>query len=194
MNRRKPRIDVAVVPIEHGQDAESAVLRKACRAAIASLPRPHQPVPAGRAAFAAGYLAGFARHQALKHGVDVERDAAEALRAALAAEAPEWLVAALRELAFLSRSAPGRTVLRAVDPLADAGYLIGHLEALCGTRKLFAMALELDGGTAAIEAYLTACDTAADRLQTHHPTAAIRLDPAERATLVSAFAQRARAG
>ena len=58
--------------------------------------------------------------------------------------------------------------------LADAGYLVGHLESLCGTRRL----LDTRGS---VEAYLTACDHAADRLQTHHPTAVLRFDPAERA-------------
>ena len=37
MNRRKPRIDVAVVPMAAGEDREAAVLRKAVAAALASL-------------------------------------------------------------------------------------------------------------------------------------------------------------
>ena len=70
--------------------------------------------------------------------------------------------------------------IQAADPLADAGYLVGHLESLCGTKRLLAT-----GGD--VEAYLTLCDHAADRLQTHHPTDVLRLDPAERAVVRAAL-------
>jgi hypothetical protein len=73
-----------------------------------------------------------------------------------------------------------RAALAAADSLADAGYLVGHLESLCGTKRLLAT-----GGD--VEAYLTLCDHAADRLQTHHPTDVLRLDPAERAVVRAAL-------
>ena len=179
MNRRKPRLDVAVVPMGEGEDREAAVLRKAVAAALASVAEQD----AADAPFTAGYLAGFARHQALKHGVDAERDGGAALMAALAAQAPVALQDALRGLQLAPRAvASSRAALGAGDPLADAGSLVGHLESLCGTRKL----LHSDGGAAR---YLTACDHAADRMQTHHPTAVLRLDPAERAIVEAALAR-----
>ena len=49
-----------------------------------------------------------------------------------------------------------------------------------------AAVLHSDGGAAR---YLTACDHAADRMQTHHPTAVLRLDPAERAIVEAALAR-----
>ena len=128
-------------------------------------------------AFTAGYLAGYARHQALKHGLDAEADGGAALLAALAVQAPDD-VAALQ--LTRRRQATSRTTLGASDLLADAGYLAGHLESLCGTRRL----LDTAGGAAA---YLTRCDQAADRLQTHHPTAVLRLDPVERAIVETAL-------
>jgi hypothetical protein len=175
MNRRKPRIDVAVVPMGEGEDREAAVLRKAVTAALASV----REQGAANGMFTAGYLAGFARHQALKHGVDAERDGGAALIAALAAQAPE----SVRDLQLAPRQAPSsRTALGASHALADAGYLVGHLESLCGTRRL----LDTRGG---VEAYLTACDHVADRMQTHHPTAVLRLDPAERAIVAAALSR-----
>jgi len=177
MNRRKPRLDVAVVPMAEGEDREAAVLRKAASAALSSVAEQG----AAHALFTAGYLVGFARHQALKHGVDAEEDDGMALLAELAAQAPEYV--AVRGLQLSPRLvASSRTTLGAADALADAGYLVGHLESLCGTKKLLAT-----GGD--VETYLTLCDQAADRLQTHHPTAVLRLDPAERAVVAAAFAR-----
>ena len=173
MNRRKPRIDVAVVPMAEGEDRNAAVLRKAVTAALARVAEQ----PAADKAFTAGYLAGFARHQALKHGVDAEAGGGVALVAALAAQAPD----AVQALRLVPRKVPSsRAALGAADALADAGYLVGHLESLCGTRRLLAT-----GGD--VEAYLTFCDQAADRLQTHHPTDVLRLDPAERAVVRAAL-------
>lgn len=177
MNRRKPRIDVAVVPVAAGEDRAAGVLRKAVATAVAA--RAGQPAVDGR--FAAGYLAGFARHQGLKHGLDAEADGGTALLAALAAGAPEELRPAVQALRLAPRAtATARTALGAGDALADAGYLVGHLESLCGTRRL----LDTAGGAAA---YLTRCDQAADRMQTHHPTAVLRFDPAERAIVEAAL-------
>ena len=173
MNRRKPRIDVAVVPMGEGEDRDAAVLRKAVTAALACVA---EQGPAN-ATFTAGYLAGFARHQALKHGVDAEADGGVALLAELAAQAPD----AVQALQLVPRGiASSRASLSASDALADAGYLVGHLESLCGTKKLLAM-------RGSVEAYLTLCDQVADRMQTHHPTAVLRLDPAERAVVGAAI-------
>jgi hypothetical protein len=175
MNRRKPRIDVAVVPMSAGEDREAAVLRKVVAAALASL----REQGAAEQRFTAGYLAGYARHQALKHGVDAEGDGGVALMAALAAQAP----GAVQGLQLVPRKLrSSRAALAAADDMADAGYLVGHLESLCGTRKL----LNTRGD---VTAYLTACDHAADRLQTHHPTAVLRFDTVERAIVERALSR-----
>ena len=178
MNRRKPRIDVAVVPMAEGEDRDAAVLRKAVTMAWAAVAEQGL----GDAAFTTGYAAGFARHQALKHKVDAEADGGVALLAELAAQAPEALREVVQTLQLAPRAvASPRAALGAADPLADAGYLVGHLESLCGTRKL----LRREGSVAA---YLTRCDHAADRMQTHEPTAVLRLDSAERAIVERALA------
>ena len=118
--------------------------------------------------------------EALKHGVDAEADGGVALLAALTAQAPDVVQA----LQLAPRKVPSsRAALAAADPLADAGYLVGHLESLCGTKRLLAT-----GGD--VEAYLTLCDHAADRLQTHHPTDVLRLDPVERAVVRAALVRR----
>lgn len=178
MNRRKPRLDVAVVPVGAGEDRAAAVLAKAVAAAWASIAEQG----AGNAVFTAGYAAGFARHQGLKHGLDAEADGGAALLAALAAQAPEALRAAVAALRLVRRPSPSsRAALAAADAVADAGYLVGHLESLCGTRRLLAR-------PGSVADYLTRCDQAADRMQTHHPTAVLRLDPVERAIVERALA------
>ncbi len=190
MNRRKPHRVLAVVPQEAGQDAASAVLHKACRAALASLAQ-QKEVAAGGAVLDlfAGYLAGYARHEALRHGVDAEHASGsaapmQALVRELLALSQDHLHPALSGLRFEPRShaASRRTALRAVSVQADAGYLLGHLESLCGTRRL------LLGQGRDVASFLTACDLAADRMQTHHPTAALRLDGEERRIVAEAFA------
>lgn len=184
MNRRKPRRDVAVVPRAEGEDHAAAVLRKSALAALAALDAQWQgDGGAARLSFIAGYLAGFARHQALKHGLDAEEDGLLSLMAQLVPMAPPVLRSPLTALAFLPRTggASPRAMLRASEGLADGGYLAGHLESLCGTRRLLPAAVES-------ATYLTACDTAADRLQTHHPTASLRFDAAERAIVAAAVA------
>lgn len=179
MNRRKPRIDVAVVPLREGEDPQAAVLRKAVSGALASA----LEQDGEGCAFTAGYLAGFARQQALKHGLDAEADGGAALLAGLLEQAPADWRAAVEALRLVPRqAASSRARLGATDPAADAGYLVGHLEALCGTRKLLGRGGEATG-------YLTRCDQAADRLQTHHPTAVLRFDPIERAIVAAALAR-----
>ena len=190
MSRRKPPMRLAVIPVEEGEDAQAAVLRKAARKALATsdgLPA----IVAGLMPFAVGYLTGFARHQALKHGVDAEKDEGlmQALLGALTAEAPPSLGQAVEHLRFSPR--PGaqqssRAALRAEQGLADAGYLAGHLASLCGSETLLRLSLaQLSKGD--IEAFLTACDFAADRMQTHQPTMALRFDVQERAILREAL-------
>ena len=178
MNRRKPRRDVAVVPVRDGEDREAAVLRKAVAAGFAAVAEQGK----ADARFTAGYAAGFARHQALKHGLDAEADGGAGLLATLAAVAPETLREAVRGLTLSARATPSpRAGLAAADPVADAGYLVGHLESLCSTRRL----LVRQGSVAD---YLTRCDHAADRMQTHYPAAVLRLDSVERAIVERALA------
>jgi hypothetical protein len=188
MNRRKPQLRVAVVPVEEGEELEQAVLRKAAAAAVSALGQ--CAVPKGAlSAFAAGYLAGYARQQALKHGVEPEGDGMECLLPVLAREAPETLRDAIAELRFAARAVSGlppRARLRAAPGLADAGYIVGQVESLCGTRRLLKAATE-QAAAGDVDAFLTACDVAADRLQTHQPTLSVRLDPAERAAVREAF-------
>lgn len=183
MSRKKPPLRMAAIPREDGEDHAAAVLRKAARAALAA--QAQQP-GVSPDAFTAGYLVGFARHQALKHGLDAEEGVQplQALVAQLKALAP-----ALPALRFSPRKgAQMRTRLAAVPLLADAGYLVGHLESLCGTTRLLGLAPSAGCGPEALAAYFTQCDHAADRLQTHQPTASLRLDADERAVLRAAFA------
>ncbi len=188
MNRRKPPLRLAVIPVEEGQDAGEAVLRKASRAALSVLADSEAIAPR-LAPFVAGYVAGFARHQALKHGVDAEKDM-QKLCAVLGHDAPAVLAEEIAVLRFSPRPGPNRSsraMLRAQGGLADAGYLVGHLASLCSNEKLLTSALKLlaSGDTGA---FLTACDVAADRLQTHQPTMALRFDEDERAILRAALA------
>lgn len=190
MSRRKPLPRVAVVVREAGQDHASAVLHKAAAAArVASLAQLQQ-VDSFSLPFVAGYVAGHARHQALRHGVDAENSARlmQALLAALAVDAPQLLAESLKSLQFRGRDAgvSSRCVLQAGRPAEDAGYLVGQLESLCGTRYLLAAALDCASGQQ-VAAYLTLCDQAADRLQTHQPTARLRFDEAERAVVRAAL-------
>jgi hypothetical protein len=80
-----------------------------------------------------------------------------------------------------------RAALRAEPAAADAGYLVGHLESLCGSRRLLTAAARLGLPGPAVDRFLTDCDTAADRLQTHQPTASLRFDDGERAVLRAAL-------
>lgn len=188
MNRRKPPLRLAVVPMEEGEDAHAAVLRKAARKALATLEQISMIDP-DLQAFAAGYLAGFARHQALKHGVDAEAGLMEALLAVLSADAPSVIGPSLDALHFEPRTGAletSRASLRAERGLADAGYLVGHLASLCGSETLLGLSLtKLSKGD--IESFLTACDFAADRLQTHQPTMALRFTVEEREILRKAL-------
>jgi hypothetical protein len=77
-------------------------------------------------------------------------------------------------------------MLRAENGIADAGYLAGHLASLCGADRLLGSAVKLLAA-GKIEDFLTACDVAADRLQTHQPTMALRFDEDERAILRQAL-------
>ena len=189
MSRRKPPLRLAVVPMEEGEDAREAVLRKSARAARSAMFQASTIDPQ-LMPFAAGYLAGFARHQALKHGVDAEQgeEIMQSLLAALAAEAPSEIFHEIERLNFQPRSGArsARAALRAEQGLADAGYLVGHLASLCGSERLLGNCLaELSKGD--IESFLTACDFAADRMQTHQPTMALRFTVEEREILREAL-------
>ena len=186
LNRRKPQLRVAVVPRAEGQDLREAVLQKACSAALGMLAQ--LPADAtGAGSFIAGYLSGYARHQALKHGVDAEADELQALLGLLSASAPPGLTGDFEALRFLPRpGASARAKLMADRPEADAGYLVGHLESVCRSTRLLGQAVTGERAAGA-EALLTACDVAADRMQTHEPTASLRFDAGERAILRAAF-------
>ena len=73
--------------------------------------------------------------------------------------------------------------------LGDAGYLVGHLEAVCECRMLLlkAVARMHAGGPDAGSAYLTDCDVAADPMQTRAPTMSLRLTAEERAVVLAGF-------
>jgi hypothetical protein len=199
MSRRKPPMRHAVIAVEEGQDERQAVLRKACRAAVSMLAR----IPAVDPAFdpfIAGYLAGFARHQALKHGYDAERNEngppMQDLLAELAGQVLPPIRNEVARLRFSPRTGPRRSAragLRAEQGPADAGYLVGHLESLCRTEKLLGSALNLLAA-GEVEAFLTACDVAADPLQTHQPTTSLRFDMEERDILRQALGVRPQAG
>lgn len=110
---------------------------------------------------------------------------------ALATQADGGLAGALRSLSFspcTGSTGASRTALRADPALSDAGYLAGHLDSVCGARKLLAalpVSLTAPDG---LGAFLTACDVAADRMQTHQPTMSLRFEPAERAIIRAALA------
>jgi hypothetical protein len=193
MNRRKPQMRVAVVAAAPGEDHTVAVRRKAAGLAVgawcgqcagADEPRLRE--------FAAGYLLGFARQWALKHRVDLE-DTIDDLDAEIRGSA----AIVLPGLRFVEREGhaqphahPRRARLRATAVAADAGYLVGHLEALCGTQRLMRLAGErLRHGAA--QDFLTDCDIAADPMQTREPTLSLRFTAAERAVIVGAFAEMA---
>lgn len=194
LNRRKPQLRVAVVPREEGQDEASAVLRKAAGSALSCLEAQAAALgqggpPHDLLEFVAGYLAGYARHQALRHGVEAEAMMPDLMQD-LASEAGGRLAGALRSLSFSPRSGGAgtqRSALRASPALADAGYLAGHLESVCGTRKLLAALQQSRAAPNGLAAFLTACDVAADRMQTHQPTMSLRFDTSERAIITGAL-------
>lgn len=189
MSRRKPLPRVAVVLRGAGEDHVSAVFRKAAERALAAVAAQAPDASAFSAPFTAGYVAGYARQEGLRHGVDAETGSGQMRRlvAALADGAVPALADGLKALQFQRRAqgVSSRSHLQAGDMMADAGYLVGQLEALCGTVRLLAPALHDEPGPAAL--YLTACDHAADRLQTHQPTASLRFTEDERTILRAAF-------
>ena len=103
-------------------------------------------------ALAAGYLRGFT---AAKGGLDVQASH-EVLHKAQAGFQPM------------------------TSALFETGALIGRHEAQCGTRRLLGLAASCLAGEASPEQVLTACDNAADRLQTHNPTQNFRFTAEER--------------
>lgn len=158
MNRRKPPLRLAVVPMAQlPPDLGDAAM--------------HWFSP-----FLAGYLMGYARQVALKHGIDCEDGAV----GGLAAELGRQLVV-LPEIKISTMQITG----------GEAGYLAGRLEALCGSRHLAGQALmraclsdKADAGLA----FLTDCDNAADPMQSRAPTLSLRFTPQERAVFLAGFA------
>ena len=99
-------------------------------------------------------------------------------------------------LSFMARTSRERAPRRRLRIAAagghsqsDAGYLVGHLEAVCECRALIRKAVaRLQGrATDAGLAYLTDCDVAADPMQTHAPTMSLRFTAEERDAVRTAF-------
>ncbi len=202
MNRKKPQPRLTVIPVEAGMDFTRAVLRKAAADAVAALrTQLGANMPADFSPFVSGYLLGYARQCGLKHGVDCETepDGMAALAEALAEVGCIDFSAEPQSLSFSPRGLLGssqRAALRATPALADAGYLVGHLEALCGSARLARLAIARTalGAEAGARAYLTDCDTAADPLQTRQPTMSLRFTPEEREAIIAGFAELLKAG
>ena len=193
MNRRKPPVRHAVIPVAEGQGRVDAVLRKVAMSALAAAEAQGAGLaPALLLPFLAGYVAGFARQQALRHSVDAEQEGESpmpALLDVLAAEAAPQLAEAIGNVHFSARQ-PGqsrRAALAAAGELADAGYLAGHLDAICETRRLIRAAAESFDTSRPAEAFLNASDIAADPMQTRQPTLSLRFDASEREIVRRAF-------
>jgi hypothetical protein len=200
-------LNVAVIPIEPGETQTSAVLRKVAAAAIDSVCEQlrsskvdNEAVRAVLEPFLAGYLIGHARQAALKHGIDCEAEDGTAAMQSLAAEIgrqlPENLQLDVSGLTFVARASTDRSprcrlrvTATATGPTGDAGYLVGHLEAVCEGRTLIhkAVARLCAGGPDAGSAYLTDCDVAADPMQTRAPTMSLRFTADERAVVLAGF-------
>lgn len=191
MNRRKPVLRLAVVPVAEGESREAAIIRKVGREAVEGLAAQVQGQHSKAAdAFLGGFALGVARQKALKLGLDCE--AADNAMAQLIAAIP-----AASGLAFSARQ-PLPQGLRSrltaswlFGVAADAGYLAGQLEAVCGMRKLAGLALRrvADDPSSAAQRFITDCDIAADRLQSHQPTLSTRFTPAERAIVAAGIAE-----
>ncbi|WP_373505753.1 hypothetical protein [Aestuariivirga sp.] len=201
MNRRKPPLRLAVVPLVPGADKRTAVLRKAAGMAVDALTdQVDGMLPDGFAPFVAGYALGFARHVAMKHDVDCEGGDGPHTMDELAAEIAPLLSSgigiAMRGISFSRREVSGdaqRARLRlgaaGAEGLADAGYLVGHLEALCGSRMLVRKAIgRMQKDDEGARAFVTDCDFAADKMQSHLPTTSLRFTAAERTVILEAFA------
>jgi hypothetical protein len=80
--------------------------------------------------------------------------------------------------------------------MADAGVLAGHIDAVCGTRKLAARAVvrAAEDETGAAQRFVTDCDVAADPLQSRQPTLSTRFTPAERDAVIAGFSAVLAAG
>lgn len=200
MNRRKPPLQLAAIPMAPGEDRTAAVLRhvvsRACEVLLAQ--REHLSADEQRFhPFIAGYLMGYARQLALAHGVECEAGGGTSILKALATEIDRQIggkvMLNVSDLRFVPREAVEagmRTALCATPMIADAGYLAGHLEALCGSRKLVSRAIlrAMHGQPDAGQAYLTDCDIAADPMQTRAPTLSLRFTERERDVVRAAFA------
>ncbi len=201
MNRRKPKLQLAFISQEPGLSRTAAIIRKAAAEAVAAFGEQSggNTVPAHRA-FAVGYLFGYAKQAAARLGLDCEtpdgQHLLQEIAAHLASLVPPALEVALRDTDLAPRHGAGaafrsrwRPEAAEAPAEADAGYLVGQLEAVCGTRLLF-RALE---SAATPDAYFTLCDRAADRLQTHQPTLSIRLTIPERSVVAEGLPLPARA-
>jgi hypothetical protein len=197
MNRRKPQPRYAVLPVGPGEDLNAAVLRKSAAQALASLQEQTANLALSRSTpFVAGYVLGYARQAGLKHGVDCEDGAMTELVAEIARQLPASSDIDLPSIEFSFRDQSNHTLRSRIffpvqGALAEAGYLVGQLEALCGINKLLRTALlrlnEQDRTSGL--SFITDCDVAADPMQTRMPTASLRFDADERAIILKAFTE-----
>jgi hypothetical protein len=177
MNRRKPPLRLAAIAMAPGEDRRAAVLRKSASQALETL-SPQLPLDSDETAkrqfspFIGGYVLGYARQVALKHGISLD-DGVDELAAAL-----ERQIAPMAGLQLISNG---------TDPRWDAGLLVGRLEALCATRHLVSEAILCWKRADAASAFLTACDNAADPMQSRAPTQSLRFTREERGVIVAGF-------
>ena len=187
MNRRKPPLRLAAIAMAPGEDRRAAVLRKAAFMALETL-RTQLPLELDEEAkqrlspFLGGYLLGYARQVALKHGIARDDDAMRDLAAEL-----ELQIVALSGMGISGFPAAGKTA----DARCDAGRLVGRLEALCGTRHLVGEAFlcwhQEQKIADAASVFLTSCDNAADPMQSRAPTQSLRFSKEERAVILAGF-------
>lgn len=204
MNRRRPQVRHTFIPVEPGLDLQMAVRRKAVGLAVAAFAEQVSPDGLARFAdpelkgFALGYLAGFSSVRAMRDAANPDDPYAEENARALTAEIFRQIRDVLRieaeNVSFTVRG-ESRTAIRAplvftvpgAGAMADAGYLVGHLEGVCNSRKLVRQMLARRGHMGAGMAFLTDCDIAADPMQTRQPMMLLRFTPQERALILDAF-------
>jgi hypothetical protein len=143
-----------MAPLTRAPRDAAEVLAAQAAEAVAILRR-YRPEGLPTTQFIMGYLTGYAAQ-----GADAsERDAKHAVGSALG---------------FSDDALP--------KPDA-AGVLLGRHEAQCGTAHLLELALDCAAGHTEPDDLITACDTAADRLQSHEPQRNFRFTAEERALL-----------
>lgn len=156
----KRRNEARSAPPPRAPRDAAETLAQCAAAAVARLQRgqPRNPVPV--TGFVAGYLTGFCAE------------------AAGAAEGDAENAAAHRVATVTSTCMP---------PPDQAGVLLGRHEAQCKTDHLLGLALDCIAGSGGADMLITACDTAADRLQSHEPLRNFRFSAEQRNLLREAL-------